>query len=75
MLGDTSDTACKWQLFRQSRNESANEIRAKSKYLKDLDSNACSLENFGSNSWWTLVKPSLTNKGFSAEDILPIENN
>ena len=65
-----------WQLFRQVCNELTNEIRKrKSEYLKDLDSKASSLENFGSKSWWKLVKAFLTKKGFSAEEIPPNENN
>ena len=63
-----------WQSFRQTRNEYIYEIRKrKMEYLKELDEKASCNETLAQKNWWKLVEDFLSKKGFSTNDISPIE--
>ena len=65
-----------WHLFRKCRNELTNEIRGrKQEYITQLDDDISLNTNIGKKKWWKLVKNFMAQKGYTTDEIPPIENN
>ena len=71
-----TNLATDWAAFRKARNELTSEIRRrKREYLSELDIVISQNQNIGTKKWWQLVKSFMKKKGYSLDEIPPIEYN
>ena len=72
----SSNSPHDWDTFRKQRNELTDAIRRrKNEYMTNFDNEVSSNDNIGTKKWWKLVKNFMSNKGYTSDEIPPIENN